>query len=131
MPYFSIVVNCCPQIKTNPISRTRFSTFPSHVDQRDIAEVFNDFFITKISNLKENININNVEDPLSRLEEQLKSKNQILSFSLKTVSEKVVANAIKSLRSKKSCGADELTQEQMKLGADKLGKPLTKIYLRE
>ena len=55
----------------------------------------------------------------------MKSKN--LSFSLKTVSEKVVETAIKGLKMKRSAGADSLTQEQLKLGSKKLIKPLTKI----
>ena len=55
----------------------------------------------------------------------MKGKN--LNFSLKTVTEKKVFQTIKSLKNKKSSGADGLTQEQLIQGADEIVKPLTKI----
>ena len=43
------------------------------------------------------------------------------------MTEKTVEKAIKSLKMKKSSGADSLSQEQLKLGIEELVKPLTKI----
>ena len=50
-----------------------------------------------------------------------------LKFSFKTVTEEQVLNAIKQMKNKKSSGRDEITQEQMKLGAEVLAIPLTRI----
>ena len=94
-------------------------------DEQEVAEIFNDFFINKISNIKDNIDQNRVEDPIKRLEEKLKKRK--LQFSLKAVTEKSVEKAINSLKMKRSAGADNLTQEQMKLGSSEIVRPLTKI----
>ena len=94
-------------------------------DEQKVADVFNEFFIKKIRDLKENIDQNKVEDPLIKLEIKMNQKN--LKFSLKTVTEKAVEKAINGLKMKRSAGADSLTQEQMKMGKDELIGPLTKI----
>ena len=47
------------------------------------------------------------EDPLARLEDKMKMKN--LHFSLKEITEKKLLKAIKSMKSKKSSGYDEIT----------------------
>ena len=87
--------------------------------------MFNEFLINKISDIKDNIDQTKIEDPFARLEEKMKPKN--LKFSLKTVSEKVVEKAIAGLKMKRSAGADNLTQEQLKLGSKELVNPLAKI----
>ena len=94
-------------------------------DEKEVADIFNNFFVTKISDLKDNIDSSKVEDPLTRLKKKIESKN--LKFSLKTVSEKKVLKAIKAMKSKKSSGLDGLTQEQMIAGAEILAIPLTRI----
>ena len=94
-------------------------------DEREVAEIFNDFFIDKINLLKENIDQSKVEDPCTRLKEKMESKN--ITFKLKLVSEKMVLKTIKNMKNKKSSGLDEITQEQLKMGADILVIPLTKI----
>ena len=40
-------------------------------DEREVAEIFNDFFIDKINLLKENIDQSKVEDPCTRLKEKM------------------------------------------------------------
>ena len=93
--------------------------------EEEVAELFNEFFVEKISKLKQNIDNKYKEDPLQRLKAKMESKN--LKFKLKPVTEKKVLKIIKSMKSKKSSGLDELTQAQMILGADILAIPLTRI----
>jgi hypothetical protein len=50
-----------------------------------------------------------------------------LKFSLKKITEKTVLKAIKGMKNKKSSGLDEITQEQLKAGAEILAIPLTRI----
>ena len=97
-------------------------------DEADIAEIFNTFFIQKIQDIKENIDQSQAQDPTTKLKEDLKDKN--LKFSLRQVSEEKVLRTIKSMKSKRSSGADELSQEQMILGAEEIVKPLTIIINR-
>ena len=78
-------------------------------EEQEIANTFNKFFVSKIQNLRTNINQNYVEDPLEKLRKKMVKKN--IKFSLKTVSEKKVYKAICSLKRKKSSGSDGLTQE--------------------
>ena len=94
-------------------------------NEKDVAEIFNVFFVEKIVKLKENIDPNYVEDPLTRLKEKLKGKN--LHFKLKTVTEAKVLKTILGLKNKKSSGLDEVTQEQLKMAAEILAIPLTRI----
>ena len=49
-------------------------------DSQVIANCFNDFFVTKIENLKSNIDKNLIEDPLQKLKEMA---NKGLHFFLK------------------------------------------------
>ena len=81
--------------------------------------------MSKIKNLKDNIDPNYVEDPIARLKSKFEGKK--LHFSLKTVTEEKVLKTIQGLKNKKSSGRDEVTQEQLKLGAEVLAIPLTRI----
>ena len=65
------------------------------------------------------------KDPLVKLKEKFDGKK--LHFSLKKVSEAKVLKTIQGLRNKKSSGRDEVTQEQLKMGAEVLSIPLTRI----
>ena len=53
--------------------------------------------------------------------------NKNLKFELKTVSEKTVEKAMKSMNKKKSSGTDGLSQEKLIEGTDVLKIPLTRI----
>ena len=44
-------------------------------DEFQVAELFNEFFVEKVENLKASINPNLVEDPLTRLKEKIKKNN--------------------------------------------------------
>ena len=94
-------------------------------DEREIATAFNEYFVDKISKLKENIDHSIVENPLRRIEEKLKNKN--LQFSLKQVSVKTVTKVMKAMSKKKSKGNDGISQECLLLGTEVLAGPLTKI----
>ena len=67
-------------------------------DEREIAEIFNDYFIRKIEDLKDNIDSTQIKDPMVKLKEKVKNKN--LHFSMKTVSEKKVREVMAEMRKK-------------------------------
>ena len=94
-------------------------------DKKEIAEVFNEFFVEKIEKLKKNIDKKYLEEPLEKLKKKMDNKN--LKFTLKTVTEKKVRKAMLSLRKKKSSGKDGISQEQIILATDTLVIPLTRL----
>ena len=65
-------------------------------DEKEIAEIFNKFFIKKIEELKDSIDPNQIRDPIRKLEEKVKFKN--LKFNLKTVSENKVKKVMDSMK---------------------------------
>ena len=79
----------------------------------------------KGNNLKENIDVNQKKEPLTKLKEKRKGKN--LKFELRTVSEKKVRKAMMGMKKKKSSGPDGISQENLILGTDVLVIPLTRI----
>ena len=94
-------------------------------NESEVAEILNDFFITKIKDLKSSIDPQMKEDPIQRLEKKLANNSN--TFRFKLVSEDTVQKTINSLKQKRSAGADDLTQQQLKHGAENLTGPLTKI----
>ena len=91
----------------------------------ELAEVFNSFFKNKVEKLSSGIKNHQKIDPLSKL--RIKLQGSELNFKLKTVSEDKVLAIMKSLKSKKSFGHDNISSEILKLGADVLVVPLTYI----
>ena len=69
------------------------------VKEDEVAEIFNDFFIKKIKKLKDNIDPNYVEDPLSKLKAKFEGRK--LNFALRTVTEQKVLQSIQGLKNKK------------------------------
>ena len=67
--------------------------------EEEIASRFNNFFVTKIENLKANLDVSLKQDPLQYLEKKVKNKN--LKFTLKTVSVKMVTKIMKKMKKKK------------------------------
>ena len=65
-------------------------------DKKEIAEIFNKFFIKKIEELKDNIDPNQIRDPIRKLKEKVKFK--YLKFNLKTVSENKVKKVMDSMK---------------------------------
>ena len=94
-------------------------------DKAGVAECFNEFFITKVQELKDNIDPTLVEDPLARLANKLKGIGTSLEF--KTISQTQTKNFLKKLNKKKSSGLDGLSQENLLLGTKNLLAPLTTI----
>ena len=94
-------------------------------DEKEVAEMFNGFFIKKVEDLKGNINPRHVEDPLARLSDKLKNLNSKLEF--KTVTQRQMKTHLKKLSKKKSSGLDGLSQENLILGIPNLLAPLTAI----
>ena len=94
-------------------------------DKEEVAELFNEFFITKVEELKSNIDQTLVEDPLVRLAAKLKRIGTSLEF--KTISQTQMKAHLKKLNKKKSSGLDGLSQENLLLGTKNLLAPLTSI----
>ena len=61
-------------------------------DEKEIAETFNSFFVTKIENLKATIDESIKDDPLKLLKKKVENKN--LNFCLKTVTVKTVTKVM-------------------------------------
>ena len=95
------------------------------VDPKELVMVFNHYFKKKVDELAKGIKEVNQEDHLRYLKK--KHENSNLKFSLKIVEIAEVKKIIKDLKSKTSCGFDELSSELLKLGADVLAEPLTAI----
>ena len=90
-----------------------------------MANAFNGFFISKIDKLKENIDPNQVRDPLEKIKEKMKNKN--LKLKLKLVSAKTVKKLMNSMAAKKSKGNDGVPQDCLLLGQEVIVNPLTNI----
>jgi exonuclease III len=94
-------------------------------DESKVAEIFNEFFINKVEQLKKGIDPTIVEDPMVRLRGKMKNNKTKLEFN--TITEKQLTKHLKNLNKKKSSGLDGLSQENLILGATNLIAPLTKI----
>ena len=94
-------------------------------DEKEIADIFNQFFINKIETLKKNIDKTQIRDPLEKLEEKVKHRG--LKFTLRQVSEQKVKKVMDKMNKKKSSGLDGISQECVLMGAEILVIPLTRI----
>ena len=94
-------------------------------NEEKIAEIFNDYFIRKIEDLKDNIDSTQIKDPTEKLKEKVKNKN--LHFSMKTVRVKKVREVMAEMRKKKSSGLDGIGQDVLLMGGDILAIPLTRV----
>ena len=91
-----------------------------------MAEMFNDFFIKKVADLREGIDRSKAEDPLKRLKEKMK-QSAPPTFSFKTVAETRVLKIIRNLSNKNSFGTDGISSKVLKAAADVLAAPITFI----
>ena len=119
------VVNDIIKPRNSAPITVRTSADEDITDEMEVAELFNGFFVTKISNLKANIDPNYVKGPLLKIAEKLKHKN--LKFRIKTVTVSAVQKAMKKMTKKKSKGNDDISQECLILGLETLAAPLTEI----
>jgi hypothetical protein len=88
-------------------------------DESTVAEVFNDYFVTKVEDLRRKIDATNLPDPLSKAKPGSHSQ-----FILKTVSEHQVLEAINRLKNKASTGLDQVNSRVLKAGGSVLVLPL-------
>ena len=95
------------------------------IEDEDVSEAFNEFFINKVEELKKGIDVTKMEDPLARLKERLKKNTSTLEF--KIVTRQQLLKHLKKLSKKKSSGIDGLSQENLLLGTENLAAPLTAI----
>ena len=94
-------------------------------DEKEIAEIFNQFFIRKIEDLKDNINTTQIKDPIEKLREKIGIKK--LDFTLKTVTEKKVVEVMGEMKKKKSSGMDGIGQDLLLMGADVIAARLSQV----
>lgn len=95
------------------------------VDDQNVAEIFNTFFVEKIRALREGIDKTRIEDPLWRLKEKMKTSSA--KFSLHTVTEQKVEKLITKLKDKNSSGIDGINSKVLKAASRCLKVPLTYI----
>jgi Reverse transcriptase (RNA-dependent DNA polymerase) len=95
-------------------------------DPAIVAELFNDFFLSKVEELHLSINKANTEDPIPRLRQSITGERNA-RFYLRTVSEQTVKKAIGKLKNKKSSGIDGLSTDLLKTAREVLAVPLTLI----
>jgi len=93
-------------------------------NDKEIANIFNKYFIDKIGNLRDRISANK-EDPLKKLRDRLKHHKS--HFSLKTVTENQVKKIIKGSKNKKSHGIDKITMSTITGALNVLITPITHI----
>ena len=93
-------------------------------NNRDVAEVFNNFFISKIENLKNGINPSWCKDPMSKLRGSELEK-PLENMNISPVSEHSVALLLNKLESKTSCGPDRIPPIILKQCSSVLTIPLT------
>ena len=65
-------------------------------DELEIAEIFNEYFINKNCDLKQNIDQNYIEDPIPKLAKSMEGKS--VEFSFTEVSEEKVKNLIRKMK---------------------------------
>ena len=94
-------------------------------DEKEVAELFNEYFMDKVVQLKNGIDSSLKEDPLRRLKDKMKTTKTSLEF--KTITRHQLVKHLKKLNKKKSSGLDGLSQENLILGAANLVTPMTAI----
>jgi retron-type reverse transcriptase len=88
-------------------------------EESRVANVMNDFFITKVEGLRQKIDPTGLPDPLNKRSDCSNSK-----FQLTRVSESQVLHAISKLKSKPSSGLDQINSNVLKAGGEVLAVPL-------
>ena len=97
------------------------------LEEDKVAKIFNNFFMEKVELLRNKIDPEAQEDPMTRLVEKLQGTGRLSDFSLKTVSEGEVRKIVLNLKRKKSTGLDDLSGDLLKSCADVMITPLTWI----
>ena len=96
-------------------------------DEKTLAEVFNDFFISKIKKLKQKLEANTpAYDPITHLQRFV--PNDLPMFSFKPITTEEVTEAIKNVKNTKSTGTDNISYSTLKLASTTIAKPLASIF---
>ena len=93
-------------------------------DHQEVADIFNNFFIKKVKDLKSNIDKDYIMDPLDKLNSQKKTEK---TFGIKPVSQKQLLKFMSKMKKKQSAGTNGLSQDKLVLGSKSLVYPLLQI----
>ena len=91
---------------------------------KDIARIMNEFFITKVRNLRQEIPQTN-EDPLILVRGLMRSRR--CSFAIKPVHPDEISKIISALKSTQSCGVDNVDSRVIKLVQQELVPVITHV----
>ena len=89
-----------------------------------MADVFNSFFVEKIANLRSRVKKSYTTDPMEKIKMTSKPKRP---FTLRTTTEENVIKLIKATKSKDSAGMDDISSKILKMSAEVLSIPLTRV----
>ena len=103
----------------SPETRNMLITSPTK-----IAETMNDFFVDKVSKLRQGIPVC-IEDPLATMTKMMQTRT--CSMTLRPVSEEEIYKIIKKLKSSRTAGSDWIDATSLKLVAEEISAPLTYI----
>ena len=95
-----------------------------HTKPSNMAKIMNNFFVTKVQNLRRNIPHSNL-NPLNLVRKLMQGRQ--CSFDLQPVHPGVISKIIKKLKSSKSCGIDNIDSYVIKLAEDELLPPITHL----
>ena len=104
---------------TNILSQEDTDSGPAMVNNPErIANIFNEFFIRKVKNLRQKSRVEPVVPPVERLRNWLsKRATPPPPFTLKKIGFQALRRAIKRMKGKRSCGVDTIDSYSLKLAA--------------
>ena len=95
-------------------------------DQKEIAEIFNDYYVNVASSIGDNsIIIDDNHSSINKIDNIMNNCNSTLSFT--SIDESFVTKQINKMNSKKATGHDGLSVKMIKLAEPIITKPLTKL----
>ena len=92
-------------------------------DEAKLATAFNEFFVAKISALRDRIDPKMMSDPLDKMDQTQSS------FSFHPVEEEDILKIIRSFPPKRTTGSDSIPMTVIKDAAEVLTVPLTRLSL--
>ena len=104
---------------TNILSQEDTHSGPTMVNNPErIANIFNEFFVRKVKNLRQKSRVEPVVPPVERLRNWLsKRATPPPPFTLKKIGFQALRRAIKRMKGKRSCGVDTIDSYSLKLAA--------------
>ena len=95
-----------------------------HSKPAELARIMNNFFVTKVQNLRRNIPISNL-NPLDLVRKLMQRRE--CSLNLQPVHPDVISKIIDKMKSSKSCGIDNIDSYIIKLAKDDLLPAITHL----